>query len=76
MLYNFTKSQYPINAFSLFRFSATHILSNASEAWSGMKGRINETILKANLPVVNPENRYSALVCVCGPEPFTAAIGK
>lgn len=60
----------------IFRFTVMHILSDAEKSWGGTRGRIGETLIRRNLPVVNPENSQEALVCICGPEPFTTAVTK
>jgi cytochrome-b5 reductase len=65
-----------LSPYLLFRFSVTHVLSNADKSWAGMRGRIGETVLRNNLPVVNGKNHQKALVCVCGPEQFTQGVVK
>lgn len=61
---------------SIPRFAITHILSDADKSWSGMRGRVDNSLLRASLPAISPENRQGALVCVCGPGPFTSTIIK
>lgn len=61
---------------SCFSFSVTHTLSDADKCWGGLKGRIDKSLLRTNLPKVNPNKRQETLVCICGPEPFTNIITK
>lgn len=54
----------------IFRFNVIHILSNASESWTGHKGRISEKIL---CEIIQKERlaEGSQFACVCGPTEFT-----
>lgn len=60
-----------------FRFEVVHILSQASNSWNGLKGRVNATTLKTYLPCAPCHSeRDKTLVCICGPNPFTAGVSK
>ncbi|KAK8725980.1 hypothetical protein OTU49_010588, partial [Cherax quadricarinatus] len=47
----------------------THVLSQASDSWSGWKGHIRQELLEKVLPASSPER--SIYLCICGPTVFT-----
>ena len=52
-----------------FRLSVSHILSQASPNWKGLKGRINKQLVDELLP--KPDSDKNILLCACGPTAFT-----
>ena len=65
------------------RFETVHVLSEASESWDGLRGRVNESLIKTHLPAPPTDNSTSTgspqkrtFVCVCGPTGFTTAMSK
>lgn len=55
----------------IFRFSVVHVLSDASETWSGLQGRINGELLHSFLPTRSPQEDPKCFAFVCGPTAFT-----
>jgi len=49
------------------KLKVTHVLSHADDDWKGLKGHVNEDIIKENL---FPPKRDENLVLLCGPPPM------
>lgn len=61
----------------LFRFEVINVLSKGDNSWKGLRGRVNASTLKSHLPPLpNSSEKEKILVCICGPNPFTAGISK
>ncbi|XP_035223745.1 cytochrome b5 reductase 4-like isoform X2 [Stegodyphus dumicola] len=60
-----------LETFSLTQenFQIMHILSDATEHWKGLNGKISKNILEKLLPLKRPNNALCILIC--GPLPFT-----
>lgn len=52
------------------RFTVHHVLSQPSNDWNGLKGRINEELVKKIL-AAEFQADINMLVCICGPTAFT-----
>ncbi|KFM62180.1 Cytochrome b5 reductase 4, partial [Stegodyphus mimosarum] len=50
-------------------FQIMHILSDATENWKGLSGKISKNMLEKLLPMKHPNN--SLCILICGPLPFT-----
>ena len=58
-------------------FEVVHILSQGGNSWNGLKGRVDATTLKTHLPCAPCHSeRDKTLVCICGPNQFTAGISN
>ncbi|XP_026321156.1 cytochrome b5 reductase 4 isoform X2 [Hyposmocoma kahamanoa] len=53
------------------RFTATHVLSDATSTWTGHRGRIGKDLLNQVLGKVNCADQCSHFFCLCGPTDFT-----
>ncbi|KAF4517744.1 hypothetical protein B566_EDAN002949 [Ephemera danica] len=58
------------------RFQVVHVLSDADSQWSGLCGRVSRELLETMFEIDTGGSLANlqpspALVCVCGPEPFT-----
>ena len=61
----------------LLRFEVVNILSKGDNSWKGLRGRMDTSTLKSYLPPLpNSSEKDKTLVCICGPNPFTAGISK
>ena len=68
--------QFP-SSLLLFRFEVINVLSKGDNSWKGLRGRVNASTLKSHLPPLpNSSEKEKILVCICGPNPFTAGISK
>ena len=52
------------------RFTITHILSNASESWNGMQGRVDKDKMNAFLGNSDNYSVEQTEYYICGPSPF------
>jgi len=69
-------NKFPSSLF-LFRFEVINVLSKGDNSWKGLRGRVNASTLKSHLPPLpNSSEKEKILVCICGPNPFTAGISK
>ncbi|KAK3910947.1 Cytochrome b5 reductase 4 [Frankliniella fusca] len=57
------------------RFTVSHVLSEADETWTGLRGRVDGELLRSQLPSRNPQDEPKAFVFVCGPTAFTQLTG-
>ena len=55
----------------IYRFSTIHVLSDADETWSGLRGRIDGEMLQSFLPTRRPQEEPKCFAFVCGPTAFT-----
>jgi len=68
--------QFP-SSLLLFRFEVINVLSKGDNSWKGLRGRVNASTLKSHLPPLpNSSEKEKILVCICGPNPFTAGISN
>jgi len=54
------------------RFKVHYVLTNPSDQWEGLKGRIDEDKIRSLLPPPLP----STQICVCGPISMTNALDR
>lgn len=57
------------------RFTVSHVLSEADESWTGLRGRMDGELLRSQLPSRNPQDDPKTFVFVCGPTAFTQLTG-
>ncbi|XP_045197799.2 cytochrome b5 reductase 4-like isoform X2 [Mercenaria mercenaria] len=57
---------------SNIRFTYTNCLSEADEAWTGLRGRVNKEMMAEFIPSIGENDKM--LMCVCGPTPFTKSV--
>ncbi len=50
------------------RFSVDHVLSQPSESWKGIKGRVSEELISERVKKAEAESDFESHYFVCGPE--------
>ncbi|XP_021195006.3 cytochrome b5 reductase 4 isoform X1 [Helicoverpa armigera] len=55
------------------RLKVTHVLSDASTSWTGLKGRIRDEVLTETLGTIKCDDKCTHFACLCGPTEFTYA---
>lgn len=61
--------------FLFFRLEIQHILSDASNSWTGLRGQISESIVKSAIEKQCTATQFfpaDIYVTICGPSPFTS----
>lgn len=52
-----------------FAFQVSHVLSEGSSSWTGLRGRIDKSLLEKLLP--ESSQQQTTYLCLCGPTEFT-----